>query len=110
MPVAQTPKDGTGGGLCAAPGGHAELLQHEPCLLRPHRARLGAGASGGEGRGKQPARTASCKDGLRGEGSVQWTDTHVAAAGVSIIHQQLTIQEHARTGEEGHSDAGHRAR
>ena len=107
MPVAQTPEDGTGGELCAAPGGHARLLQHQSRLLRPHRAGFGAGTRGGGGGGEQPARAASCQDELRGEGSVQRKNTHITAAGVSFSHQQPTIQEHARTGEKGHSDAGH---
>lgn len=107
MPVAQTPKDGTCGELCAAPGGHAELLQHQPRLLRPHRAGSGARARGGGGGGEQPERTSSCQDELRGEGSVQWTNTHVTAVDGSLSNQQFTIQEHARTGEKGHPDAGH---
>lgn len=112
MPVAQTAEDRTGGELCAAAGGHAELLQHEPCLLRPHRAGAGAGAGargGGGGGGGGETTAGPRQDGLRGEGIVQRTDAHVAAANASFACQQYAVQEHARAGEEGHADAGHRA-
>lgn len=111
MPVAQTAKDGTGGELCAAAGGHTKLLQHEPCLLRPHRAGAGAGARGGGGGGGSGGETTTGprQDELRGEGIVQRTDAHVAAANAPFSRQQHTVQEHARAGEEGHTDAGHRA-
>lgn len=111
MPVAQTPEDGTRGKLRAAPGGHAELLQHQPRLLRPHRAGPGAGArggGGGGGGGEQP-RAAPRQDELRGEGPVQQADAHVAAPGVPSPHPQHALQEHARAGEEGNSDAGYRS-
>lgn len=52
MSVAQTPKDGTGGELNAAPSGYAELLQHQPRFLWPHRG--GSGARGGGGGREQP--------------------------------------------------------
>lgn len=112
MSVAQTPEDGTRGELCAAPGGHAELLQHQPRLLRPHRAGPGPGArrrGGGGGRGK-PTRAARRQDELRGEGPVQRADAHLAAPGVPFPHPQHAVQEHARTGEEGDSDAGYCSR
>lgn len=105
MPVAQTPKDGTRGKLRAAPGGHAQLLQRQPRLLRPHRAGPGAGAQRGGGGGGQPP-AAPCPDELRGEGPVQRADAHVAAPGVPSPRPQHPLQEHARAGEEGDSDAG----
>lgn len=107
MSVAQTPKDRTSGELNAAPSGYAKLLQHQPCFLWSHRAGSGAGARGGGGGREQPKRMSSCQDELRGEGYVQWTNTHVSEADSLLSYQQSTIQEHARTGEEGHSDAGH---
>lgn len=88
MPVAQTAEDGTGGELRAATGGHAKLLQHEPCLLRPYRAGAGAGArGGGGGGGGGETTTGPHQDWLRGEGIVQWTDAHVAAANASFSRQ-----------------------
>ena len=56
MSVAQPPEDGAGGELGAAPGGHAELLQHQPRLLRPHRVGSGAGSGGARGGGRPPGR------------------------------------------------------
>lgn len=111
MPVAQTPEDRARGKLRTAPGGHAELLQYQPRLLRPHRAGPGAGArrgggGGGNGGGEQP-RAAPRQDELRGEGAVQRADAHVAAPSVPSPHPQHALQEHACTGEEGNSDAGY---
>lgn len=42
MPVAQTPKDSPSEELSAAPSGHTELLQHQPCFLWPDRAGPGS--------------------------------------------------------------------
>lgn len=106
MLVAQMAKDGTGGELHAAPSGHAELLQHKPRLLRSQQDGSGGAARGRGGRGQQPEWAAFCQNGQRGEGSLQWTNTHVTAADGSF-HQYSTIQEHARTGEKSDSDAGH---
>lgn len=114
MSVAQTPQNTTRGDLGTAQVGLAELLQHKPRLLRPHRVRRGARRGGagvreqcGEGSGKQPADGAVGGRQLRGEGSFQRTNAHRAEA---AQHQQFQIQKHARPREESHPDAGHRAR